>query len=560
MRLQFIVVLCFWNVTALLAQAQQPYADSLRALIVLVRFADDTSVGDPRVNFREWPVEATVQPPSFASHLLSSSPHPPFADSSLTAYFHQQSQGHFILFGDVASRIHVTAQPESYYHRPIGHFGMLTTEVLTRLDDNGVDFRRYDYNQDGLLDHLFIIIRSGSLRDQKRYTWTGISCLDARCGGGLAGGGYRPTIEFDGIKVDWDRSGSINWNRTPGNVHTHYYLVRLMAHELGHDLWANHFVHIPAITSNDVPYSSNRSSGTNSLGYVLMAGAGGGLDCRGDETISAFERYLLGWIDCPILEQAGTYTLGDLYMTGDCFRIAVPSLRPSGTLFLSNRTKLGPFDRSRMSGINKQFDIGLLRTEGLLVHLANGHLLDMIPADNSLDLHPESPPYYGDLFGSNTVVQLTPWTRPNSNGYTHTPSNFDLAYVGLDQISQEEDGSLAFIFEPDMRINPNFRADAWFTPGQRVVRLIGHAEIERGVSVSIKSVVHIEGKLTIQSGGFLEIGPEGSLHIDSGAVLKMESGSNFIQEGTLHLSGLIQRFPFVNWIRSPTSTVFAPLN
>ncbi|HMB90047.1 MAG TPA: hypothetical protein VKP65_04315, partial [Rhodothermales bacterium] len=324
-----------------------PYADTLHALVVFTKFRDDDEPGDPNVFQRAWPLfEDPHALPSFANALLAPSPEPPFVDSTLTAYFYQQSMGHFVIYGEVYDSVLVSLHPEAAYHRPNGGYGYLTAEILDRLDTSGFDFSRYDHNGDGLFDYLFLVIRRDSQLDAKRITFTGISCLDARCGGGITAGRPpgRDTLRYDGIQVDWRRSGSIVMHRTAGNIIPQRYHVRMMAHELGHDLWLPFFNHIPAITENDVPQASNRTRrGTNAVGYVLMAGAGGGWDTRGDETISAFERDLLGWIDCENLTEArADIPITDLYTASDCKKIMLGGTSNGQVLYLTNRQRLGP--------------------------------------------------------------------------------------------------------------------------------------------------------------------------------------------------------------------------
>ena len=163
-----------------------PYTDTLRALVVFVMFRDDDEPSHADLNYRDWPLfDDPGTLPAFAPHLLAPTPTPPFPDSSLTQYFYQQSLGRFVLYGDVYDSVMVSLQPEAAYHAPNGGYGHLTAEILDRIDAQGFDFSRYDHNGDGQLDYLFLTIRRDSKRDDKTFTYTGISCLDARCGGGI---------------------------------------------------------------------------------------------------------------------------------------------------------------------------------------------------------------------------------------------------------------------------------------------------------------------------------------------------------------------------------------
>ncbi|GIV61170.1 MAG: hypothetical protein KatS3mg044_0036 [Rhodothermaceae bacterium] len=528
------------------AQSAPPRTDTLRGLVVLVRFADDTTAGDPAVLFRGWPRfpdPSTL--PAFARSLLAPASEPPFPDSSLTAYFFHQSHGRLLLYGDVIDSVLVTRHPEAHYHRPQGGFGTLTQEILDRLDAGGVDFRRYDANRDGYLDHLFVILRHAAHFAAGRYRWSGVSCLDARCGPGPAGGGPSRLPAYDDVQVDWNTSGSILLHRTPGNILPHYYLVRLMAHEFGHDLWAPYFNHIAPIRDNDVPARCNRSArGTDCLGYVLMAGAGGAWDTRGAETISAFERDLLGWIACPRLT-SGDHLVGDLYTTGACFRHDLRGSLSGRTLYVENRQRIGPFDRRRRAGRHAQYEAGLLRTTGLLVSLRDGYRLDVLPADGDLDLTIHDSTYAGDLFGPGASTQLTPWTRPNSNGFMHYPPGYRPDWFALDAIRHAgtTDGALTFTFIDDFRVAPVIREDSWIGAETGGRPFTGPVRVTNGSTLTLEAPQTFSRMMHLDAGTTVVVAPEGSLQVARGGALVLRRGARLIVQGRLYLEGLLALTP-----------------
>ncbi len=521
----------------------QPYTDSLKVLIVFVKFADDQVADAAAIAHRGWPLfpDPTTLPTS-APLLISPSPDPPFVDSTLTAYFHQQSLGQMTVFGHVHPRVLVSLEPEEAYHGSNGGYGKLATEILTRLDADGVDFGDYDVNQDGRVDHIFLIIRGDSEKDNRRITWTGASCLDARCANGPPVGPYIPPLTLDGVLVDWDLSGSIVYNRTPGNVFPHYWLVRMMAHEIGHDFWRRFFIHIPAVTSNDVPIESNYSPATNVVGYVLMAGAGGGRDARGDLTISAFERHLLGWIDCETLSSdRKDVRVRDLYTTGDCWRIALDSGPSPRALFISNRQRVGPFDRYRLAGVSGQHEIGLLRTTGLMVGLAERNRYDLLPADNSLVLSTEDQAYQGDLFGPASRTQLTPWSRPTINGYTMRRIRNPISWQAIDNIRTHasEPGVLLFDYIADFRKRPFIREDSWMaweTAGQVIdARLT----VTGAATLTVSTRMTLDGRVILHPGTTLRIERGAELMLGRNAALSLAAGASLEVDGVLTVTGLI---------------------
>lgn len=518
---------------------ERPLADTLRALVVFVQFPDDTVPGNPNLDDRGWPLSGEGALPSFARTLLAPSPAPPYPDSSLTAYLHRQSLGQFVLFGAPYDSVLVAAHPEARYHRPEGGYGHLVHELLDRIEGYGFDFGPYDHNGDGRLDHLFVIVRGDSQRDAKRFTYTGIACLDARCGGGVTAGRPEGALVYDGVTVDWRWSGSILMHRTPGNILPHYYHVRLAAHELGHDLWHRHFTHIPALTQNDVPATSNRSRrGTDVLGYALMAGAGGGWDARGDETIAAFERDLLGWIRCTPLTTDRTITLGDLYATSDCATLDLPS---GWRLYLTNRQRLGPFARPRTGGRDPQFEMGLLRTTGLLVGLADGVRYDVLPADNTLDLAPTDAPYAGDLYDPRVAPQLTPWTRPNVDGWTEYPPGTTPSWHGIDRIRYADTAArtLAIDFVTDIRTRPTIRRASWMGPETAGTAFRAPVHVTNGATLYIETAITLAAGLRVDPGATVVVGPEGEVRVPTGATIQLAPGATVEVSGTLWLDGTV---------------------
>lgn len=529
------------------SEREVPLTDTLRALVVFVQFRDDHTPGDPCVFFRGWPLYPDrTRLPRFAHDLLATAPTPPFPDSSLTDYLYRQSNGRFLLYGDVFPRTVVTLEDEAYYHnrdrtgRPqAGGYGYLTREILDRIDPE-VDFRDYDVNDDGFVDYLFVIVRRDTRRDDRTFAWTGISCLDARCGGGLAGG--RPAeadLFYDGRRLHWDYSGSILQNSTAGNVDPLVYHVRLMAHELGHDLWAPFFVHVPGLTDNDVP-----ENGTNQVGYVLMAGAGGAPDRRGDELISAFERSLLGWIACDTLRTGRDgLTLGDLYTTSACYVVPVGAGRH---LFVTNRQRVGFFDRRRAmrysDGTCRTFHDALLHTTGLLVHLVDGVRVDVLPADNTLKLSAHDDAYRGDLFSPETQSQLTPWTRPRIDGTSPGTTDAVPSWHALDRIRYPGDagGTMAFDFVEDFRRRPVIRADSWM--GSEVAGFAFESDIvvTNGATLHVQADIVVRGRLRVDPGARVVVAPGAHVELTETSTLHLAATARLEVGGTVTHDGLLR--------------------
>lgn len=549
------------STSALFQQAVLPsiQVDTLRALVIFAKFKDDQFKGDPNLNFRQWPLFSSAnQLPAFAPHLLSTSPHPPFADSSLTDYFYQQSLHNLTLYGEVYDSVLVSNHPEARYHRSQGGYGALTKELLDKIDQYGFDFTEFDKNEDGYVDYIFVVLRGDSQRDVKRFVWTGASCLDARCSGSLAGGGPQSLPEYDGLKVDWNFSGSYIIHRTPGNIIPLIYHVRLMAHELGHDLWKQHFIHIPSYQRNDVPASHNRGRGKDCIGYMLMAGSGGAKDCQGSQTISAYERDLLGWINCTNLtETKFDLPIGDLYTTSDCYKVQLDDQPMGPRLYLSNLQRVGYFDQRRRGGVEQQFDMGLLRTTGLLAVFADHYKADVIPADNNLQLVIDNEAYKGDLFGPSTSTQLTPWTKPNSNGFNVYPRNHTPRWIALDHIRHSEvnPSQMVFDFHADFRENPVIREDSWMGSGLDDYVFDSKISVTNGSVLTIHDDVTVAGDIFLDRASKIMIDEGATLTLSQASTIQMLGGAEIEVAGTLILDALVQRSINTRIVRSGNGVI-----
>lgn len=514
-----------------------PTSGPFKAMVVFVRFQDDVDVynGCTPANW------AWSQPdvlPSFAHGLLASSPAPPFPESSLTAYFYQQSQGRFTLYGDVYPRVLVTEQNETFYRLGSGRrlkLAVLTKELLDRIDaDSAFDLGAYDANTDGYVDHIFFVLRKPNHLELARGNASGIGLI-----------GYsssEPEFGNDSLslkKVHPTFSGSYvryNWS---GNIIPEVNLARLMAHEFGHDLWSNSVLR------------GKHVNASNKIGYVLMAGRMGGLDMRGDETISAFERDLLrdGWITCPMLTTEGRYSLTDLYSdnTANCYKLLMPvaSFTPR-TVYLTNRQRVGPFDRLRTNSCTDPPNEHGLKTTGLLVTVAWHDRLEVLPADNTLELSIESRPYAGDMYGPETAIQVTPWTVPNINGYTAYPEDLELEagnFQAIDNIryTGEANGEMAFDYIKDFRERPIIREDSWMGAETAGYDFESDVTVRDSSVLTINTALHFSSALRIEGGSTVVIDAEGDVVLKGGSTLDMADHTRLVVRGKLSLNGSVYR-------------------
>ncbi|MEM8559650.1 MAG: hypothetical protein AAGG50_17660 [Bacteroidota bacterium] len=444
-----------------------PVSGETRALVVFLRFADDTHDNPCTDGARAWPHRAAM--PSFAASFLADEPTAPFHERSFTQFFYQQSNRNFVLTGRSVG--YVTEAPaEDYLHVRRGRtsnvldHGRIAREALDALDHT-IDYRDFDGNGDGYVDQVFIVARNTRSYDVAMARADGVSTL----GFSEAPGGEA----FDGMGFCTNCSGS--FNRYQG-MDPEWRLVQLLAHEYGHDLFSGprYFGnHLDPISGNGVPFvpridSLGLSYADRTTGYALMLGLGSARHrAFTGPFLSAYERDLISmgasipeerWIDCPTLERDTTVTLNDLVVTGDCVRyeyaVPPPPEPPPGrrarvprveALYLSNLQQATFFTtpsttRTTVSSSCpgcRTVEAGGPHDTGLLIerttHRAKApHQAqrDLLPADNGLAGPTQCEEFTvgegieaaelfdGDLWDPDAVQQLTPWTRPNSFGTT----------------------------------------------------------------------------------------------------------------------------------------------
>jgi M6 family metalloprotease-like protein len=509
------------------SQPSIPTTGTFRALVVFVRFQDDTlDFGTNTPAQAAW--QSPDQLPSFSNALLSSAPTPPFLPESLTDYFYMQSNRSFRLYGTTYPEVIAVGNQADYFDQASNSLSreLITDDILAVLDaDPDIDLADYDANRDGFLDHLFVIVRRSTM---------------VLCNGGAAVSDLGAFVTSSGfgsngsIRVSGSISGSFLRYDSMGIIVPQIDLTRLMAHELGHQLWKSSVFYglHPNRALVNVPAGDTRK-----LGYGLMVGGSMVRDVRGDALISAAERDLLGWIDCRSLAVDGTVVLGDLYSTSDCLTVTVPG--PSVVpyrIYFANRQRVGFFDR--MQHVSSTASDHGLMTTGLLATLTRGGRMAVIPADNSLELSVSSQTYDGDMFGPGTGTQLTPWTRPNINGWDTYPEGFALVdenFQAIDNIRYSDGDELAMDYVRDFRSSPTIREDSWMGIETEGYTFEGPVVVTNGASLTVSTSLTFADDLTIETGSTLVI--EASAAIDVRGKFAVEAGATLVVRGTVEISG-----------------------
>ena len=133
-----------------------------RALIVYVRFRDDN--GDPPTPCPPagnpgW--LSTQAAPDIQGALLDPDPSPPFLAGSLTDYFHQQSNGNFVLFGDETS--YTTQLDQADYALTVAPSNLNIQKIVQEFWNffgTNINTALYDYDNNGIFDQMIFIFRN----------------------------------------------------------------------------------------------------------------------------------------------------------------------------------------------------------------------------------------------------------------------------------------------------------------------------------------------------------------------------------------------------------------
>ena len=547
------------------------FEDSVHALVVFVRFQDDTA------DLPEWDVEGAhglEVVPEWGLDLFKENPADVTAamglsDPSLSAYFFWQSQGGpgraHIVTGEVWPRhrgrphVFTPSRPSTGYAAGRGRgYGYLVQEVLDDLvGEPGFDFGRFDANRDGELDHLMLIVR----RDPAVPVIGGVAALEGVTNARVRTRGAPPSLAYPSsrgeVSVDLGSfgSGTINW---VGGEHS----VRTLAHEYGHILLdQGHTTMIEpggrGPVSNDVPFDVPSGTGAFACQYSRMCGGGSGRgrpsessNYDGNLTLSGFELRRLGWADRTVLEDADTtVTLDPLFGSGDVVLIPLRPGSAGDTLSLESRHRTNAFDAFPPLDYDDPF-YGLvyrdLPTEGLLVTLSHGdpagpasrYRYDFVPPSNRLvqagsrcDGASEgcaSPygPWDGDMLRSGGATQLSPWTRPNVSGYTFYPDGAEPNWFAVTAVRYTgRDRELAFDFDADVRTGAfEVAVDSWMGAETSGTRFSDPVRVLEGVTLRVwqGAEVAFDGGLEVAPGGRFVCEVEARCTVGGKRVLEVE--------------------------------------
>lgn len=334
------------------------------------------------------------------------------ATGSCRRFYTENSRGAFSPTFDVYGPVMMKNRRSYYGGGYEDNACQMVVEAVEALDAT-VDFSRYDHNEDGYVDSVYIIYADrgeadgGPSESVWPYSWE-LELEDV-------------FLEADGVK--FNTYGCSNELKKNGKMEG----IGTFTHEFGHVLG------LP-----DLYNTYNSYDKTTPCSWSLMDSGSYNDDCRTPCNLSAFERYSLGWLSPLEILSSGNFVLPEMAGSNRAF-ILTTEENPDEFFILENR---------RLAGWDS-----FLPAEGMLVwHIdfrqkawddntvnnsRSHHLVELVRADDTTG----AASYAGDPFpGANNVNRFSTATTPALASWAGTPLNVTNIY----DINDPGDGNIYF--------------------------------------------------------------------------------------------------------------------
>ncbi len=328
-------------------------------------------------------------------------------------YFLNNSYGKLDISVDVVGWIRAKKGYESYAHDIDGYASSkgLVAEAVEGAEDQGIDFSKYDNNNDGKVDGV-IIIHSGPGAEEggrTEYIWS-----------------HRWSVEglyFDNRFVsDYTIQPETRYGGKVG--------IGIFCHEFGHLLG------LPDL------YDTNLSNGKSSgIGEWGLMGTGGWLGSEASPAgMTAWSKETLGWANVTdITDQYGAYTVMPASQHNEFYKIR--TAQRNEYFLLENRQQEGVDAQLNGNGLaiwhidTDKTSLYPTYNEVNADHRRKG--VDLEEADGREDLDKgANRGDFGDLFpGSSGATSFNHDTRPNSDLYTPVNGNVESG-IGIENIKE----------------------------------------------------------------------------------------------------------------------------
>jgi len=389
-----------------------PTTGNMRGIVILVNYADckmqdeyTTEIFTRKMNEEGWSMYG--------------------ATGSVRDYFIAQSSGVFTPTFDVYGPVELEHN-YSFYGQNDGNGqdrggGNMVREACEKADkDFDVDFTKYDYDKDGVVDFVYVIYAgyAESYGASTNTIWPHASTLTDQY----------INLSLDGLKIDrYACSSELKY--TTG---TTLEGIGTICHEFGH------VIGLPDLYNT-------RFSGSYQLGsWDVMDMGSYNNDSHTPPSYSAFERYSLGWLELTELDTpAYGVELPELTGSNKAYRISTSNENEYFTL--ENRQQAGWDAHLPGHGmIVEHIDYDQSAWEYNVVNAGTFSRVDLVEADNTAGSGKPSDPFPG----TNNVTLLADYTKPSTMMHDGTPVGKGISNI------REENGLITFDFMHDRLAPP----------------------------------------------------------------------------------------------------------
>lgn len=197
----------------------------------------------------------------------------------------------------------------AYYGAPVGSSNdknpaAMIAEACQLADEAGVDFSQYDYNNDGILDNVFVYYAGHNQAEgaHENTIWP-----------------HQSNIAYKGIKVDGKTVASYACTSEYSGASGHSRAaIGTFCHEFGHVLGLPDFY-----DTNDQLYTVGD--------WDIMCSGSYNNASRTPPTYTSYERFYLGWLVPEQLAEPGQYMLEPIETSNTAYLIAASSHNLNGT-------------------------------------------------------------------------------------------------------------------------------------------------------------------------------------------------------------------------------------
>lgn len=340
------------------------------------------------------------------------------ATGSVSDYFKASSNGQFTPQFDVYGPV-TLPQNRSYYGGNEGGNDLRPYEMVPQacaLLDNQIDFRQYDTDGDGVIDNVYLFY----------------------AGYGEADGGPESSVWPHSWNVHDDLGLEYYFD---GKLLNHYATSNELANGYGTTLagigvFCHEFSHVMGLPDL---YSTVYTSAFTPGDWSLLDHGSYNNECRTPPLHTAYERYCLGWIDPPILEDPANITMYPVTQIGnygDAYIIKTD--RQQEYYILENRQQRGweqyiPGHGMLVWHIDFEPDMWILN----IVNIEKQYI-DIVEADNIQSSYTIE----GDTFpGSANVTEFTDDTTPSMRSWSGKRLQSPITEI------KEINGVISFMFK-----------------------------------------------------------------------------------------------------------------